>query len=599
MAGSKFRIGWVSSLYTEYKTPSSLYHPSFPFPPTHTPFFPLIEMDAYLRLNNVSLVLSNDSIKGRLIQSDTLFKKGSVIINSQPLGTATLPQHINENCNYCFRKQTSPPLQRCSQCKKSYFCDMACFQNAWLSYHQFVCGKHHLKTDTVANDDLDLEMLEKVALNVVRYRKRTSPEQLPKDKNDETVNVTMDTFFSLMGHHDAQPKHVQEKYKALAKEALNKPFLQQSGLTLDELVHYLNVFKSNNFTIDDKDMFPIGEGTYPIAALFNHSCRPNAVVMFDGAYASIRAIEDIQPGKEITIAYVDAAHSRSYRQKALYDKYFFHCQCDRCGGNQGDTSYLSLVDTLLGEEENDWDRAQDLLNKQDKSQRILDEVKAWDLLAMCKKYDRKSDAYPDPQQPLTIANYTHYFIQFFAPYLLTWDQEQLHQQYIGSTLKSSLNDFDDPLPALAKPAVQPTYDLIMKTAIDKMLSYPTDAKTLIPYRLTTLSTCTRLFYDEMAEGHWENAVKLGMYVLIQYCLIYPPYHPMLAQHFLMLAKACWNSIIQSELLNVGLEKVYERGVRRWIVSSKETIAVAFGKNSSLWRETLELEWIFLREQKLK
>ncbi|KAI7888209.1 uncharacterized protein EV154DRAFT_518295 [Mucor mucedo] len=556
-------------------------------------------MDAYLQLNNVSLVHSNDSTKGRLIQSDTLFKKGSVIITSQPLGTATLPQHINENCNYCFRKQTSPPLQRCSQCKKAYFCDMACFQNAWLSYHQFICGKHHAKKDTPANDDLDLEMLEKVALNVVRYRKRTTAEQPPKDKNDETVNVTMNTFFSLMGHDDAQPKHVKEKYKALAKEALNKPFLQQSGLTVDELVHYLNVFKSNNFAIDDKDMFPIGEGTYPIAALFNHSCRPNAVVMFDGAYASIRAIEDIQPGKEITISYVDAAHSRSYRQKVLYDKYFFHCQCDRCGGNSGDKQYLCLIDTLLGEEENDWDRAQELLNKQDKCQRILDEVKAWDLLAMCKQYDRKSDGYPDPKQPLTIANYTHYFIQFFAPYLLTWDQDQLHQQHVGSTLKSSLNDFDDPLPALAKPAVQATYDLIMKTAIDKILSYPTDSKTIIPYRLTTLSTCTRLFYDEMAEGHWENAVKLGMYVLIQYCLIYPPYHPMLAQHFLMLAKACWNSIIQSELLNVGLEKVYERGVRRWIVSSKETIAVAFGKNSSLWRETLELEWIFLREQKLK
>lgn len=555
-------------------------------------------MDAYLQLNNISLVYSNDSIKGRLIQSNNLLKKGTVIITSQSLGTATLPQTINEYCNYCFRKQASPPLQRCSQCKKAYFCDMACFQNAWLSYHQFICGKPTSNKD--AADDLDLEMLEKVALNVARYKKRTTIEQSPKDKNDETVNVTMDTFFSLMGHDDAQPTYIKKKFKALASEALKKPFIQQTGLAVDDLIHYLNVFKSNNFAIDDKDMFPIGEGTYPVAALFNHSCRPNAVVMFEGAYASIRAIEDIEPGSEITISYVDTAHSRTYRQKVLYDKYFFHCQCERCGGNDGEKKYLCLVDTLLGEEENDWDRAQQLLQKQDKSQLILKEIEEWDLLAMCKQYDRKSGGYPDPEKPLTIANYTHYFIQFFAPFLLTWNQPELHQQHIGSTLKTSLNDFDDPLPALAKPAVQETYDLIMKTAIDKMLSYPTDSpKTIIPYRLTTLSTCTRLFYDEMADGHWMNAVKLGMYVLIQYCLIYPPYHPMLAQHFLMLAKACWNSIIQSELLNVGLEKVYERGVRRWIMSSKETVAVAFGKNSSLWRETLELEWIFLREQKLK
>ncbi|GAA5815222.1 hypothetical protein MFLAVUS_008728 [Mucor flavus] len=556
-------------------------------------------MDSYLKLNNICLQDSNDIIKGRSIKAINLLKKGTVVITSQPLGTVALPQTINEYCNYCFRKQTSPSLQRCSQCKKAYFCDMSCFQNAWLSYHQFICTKPAKNRE--AADELDLEMLEKVALNVSRYRKRSNKEQpQPKDKNDETVNVTMEAFFTLMGHDDSQPKHVKEKFKQLAAEALTKSFIQQTGLTSEELIHYLNVFKSNNFAIDDKDMFAIGEGTYPIAALFNHSCRPNAVVMFEGAYASIHAIEDIEPGREVTISYVDSAHSRTYRQKALLDKYFFDCQCVRCNDTSDGKNYFSLIDKLLGQEENDWDRAQELLQNQGKSERILQEVEEWDLLEMCKQYDRKSDGCPDPTKPLNIANYTHYFIQFFAPYLLTWNRPELHRnQTMTST--STLNDFDDPLPSLAKPAVQSTYDAIMRTAIDKMLSYPTDPSNIIPYRLTTLSTCTRLFYDEMANGNWMNSVKLGMYVLIQYCLIYPPYHPMLAQHFLMLAKACWNSIIQSELLQNErqLEKVYQRGVRRWIMSSKETIIVAFGTSSSLWRETLELEWIFLREQKLK
>lgn len=559
-------------------------------------------MESYLELNNISLENSNDIIKGRFVKANTPLKKGSIVITSQPLGTVALPQTINEYCNYCFRKQTSPSLQRCSQCKKAYFCDMACFQNAWLSYHQFICGKKLTTTTAAASDAMDLEMLEKVALNVSRFKKRTSPEQPPKDKQDETVHVTMQAFFSLMGHDDLQPKHVKENFSQLATEAHKKPFIQQTGLTHSDLIHYLNVFKSNNFAIDDKDMFAIGEGTYPIAALFNHSCRPNAVVMFEGAYASIHAIEDIQAGEEISIAYVDAAHSRSYRQKALRDKYFFQCQCDRCHENSPDKKYLSLIDTLLGEEENDWDRAQELLESEAKDERILREVKAWDLLQMCKQYDRKSDGFPDPEKPLSISNYTHYFIQFFAPYLLTWNQPELHQHHNHHTIPTSLNDFDDPLPSMAKPAVQTTYDSIMQTAIDKMLSYPTNSpNTIIPYRLTTLSTCTRLFYDEMAKGNWENSVKLGMYVMIQYCLIYPPYHPMLAQHFLILAKACWNSIIQSELIQDDrqLEKVYQRGVRRWIMSSKETIPVSFGKSSSLWRETLELEWIFLREQKLK
>ncbi|CEI91935.1 hypothetical protein RMCBS344292_06211 [Rhizopus microsporus] len=558
-------------------------------------------MNAFLEHHNLLLVDSKDPIRGRYVKSTTRITKGTVIITSQPLGTVVLPQTANEYCNYCFRKQTQPPLQRCSRCKATYFCDMGCFRNAWLSYHQFVCTPVDRQEKTItAENDLDLEMLEKVALNVSRYRKRESKDETGGD--EETVDVTMEAFFSLMGHDKLQRPAVQRAYRQIVQTALKKEYIRDTGLTEDELVHYLNVFKSNNFAIDDKDMFAIGEGTYPIASLFNHSCRPNAVIMYDGALAEIHAIEDIEPETEITVSYLDAAHSRTYRKRVLNDKYFFDCRCLRCEQHE-EKPYVALIDELLGEEESEWDRADEILNggKNETRSHVMKQIDEWDLLEMCKIYDRKSSGCPDPSEPISIAHFTHYFIQFFAPYLLTWNQPHLHQQYVGTTRKTQLTDFDDPLPALAKPPVQATYDDILSTAIETMKQYPTSSSTLIPYRLTTLSVCSRLMYDQMTEGHWEAAVKLGMYVLIQYCLIYPPYHPMLARHFLTLAKACWNSIIQQELLNNGrqLAKVFERGVRRWIMSSKETVAVAFGKHSSLWRETLELEWIFLREQNLK
>lgn len=557
-------------------------------------------MERYLEHHNLTLVDSGDAIKGRGVHASTKIDRGTIIVTSQPLGTVVLPSSTPECCNYCFRKQ--PNLQRCSRCKKSYFCDMGCFQNAWLSYHQYVCTAATPHSPNGINDTadaMDLEMLERVTLNVGRHNKRMEKQQQQQQQqegNEETVLVTMDAFFSLTGH--TQPPRVQEKFESIAAKALKKEYIQQTGLTSKELVQYLEVFKSNNFSIDDKEMFAIGEGTYPIASLFNHSCRPNAVVMFDGALAEIHAIEHIDADTEITISYVDAAHALRERQSTLKEKYFFKCACKRCVG-----SYLTMIDTLLGDEEEfSWtDRAQQLLveKKDDTRTRLLKEVEEWDLLEMCRLYDRNNDSCPDKSKPLTIANYTHYFIQLFAPYLVTCENHVLHTP---SSQVNALTSFDDPLPSLARPAVQPTYDLILETAMSEMLEYPTDPEhVIIPYRLSTLSTCTRLFYDEMADGHWRNAVKLGMYVLIQYCLIYPPYHPMLAQHFLILAKACWNSIIQSELLNDGqrLEKVYERGVRRWIMLSKETIAVSFGKHSSLWRETLELEWLFIREQKLK
>ncbi|KAG0743008.1 hypothetical protein G6F57_009704 [Rhizopus arrhizus] len=554
-------------------------------------------METYLHQHNLTLVDSKDPIRGRYIKSTATIPKGTVIITSQPLGTVALPQTINEYCNYCFRKQTRPPLQRCSRCKSVYFCDMGCFSNAWLSYHQFVCDPSRVSRHQDAENELDLEMLEKVALNVARYRKRVKTE---KEAEGETVEVTMEAFFSLMGHDASQAGRVLSSHQRLAREALKKAHVQQTSIDEKELVHYLNVFKSNNFTLDDQEMFAIGEGTYPVASLFNHTCRPNAVILFDGALAEIRAIETIAPDTEITISYIDPAHSRTHRKRVLREKYFFDCQCVRCTRQEGPKAYLSLVDAMLGEEEDDWDRAQQLLGNDDSVRsRLLKDIEAWDLLALCKIYDRKSDGCLDPSRPLDISHYTHYLIQFFAPYLLTSNQPELHQQQVGQARKTSLTDFDDPLPSHARPAVQSSYDDILRTALTDIMTYP--VSDIVPYRLSTLSIATRLFYDEMAEGHWQNAVRLGMYILIQYCFIYPPYHPMLAQHFLNLAKASWNAIIQLELISNErqLEKVYERGVRRWIMSSKETVAISFGKNSPLWRETLELEWIFLREQNLK
>ncbi|KAI8344139.1 hypothetical protein BC941DRAFT_407870 [Chlamydoabsidia padenii] len=606
------------------------------------------ELQDYLSVYGLELQTTTDTTKGRTVVSTDYHKRGTILVTSQPLGAVALPSTRPEICNYCFRKPSTPEtLQRCSQCKSAYFCDVACFKNAWLTYHQYVCRpastNHQFLGDDNDQDALDLEMLERVALNCWRYNKRksdhdknqdgTNSKQQQYNVDEEGVEVTMEAFDSLMGHFQQQPKHTLQRYRRLATQALSRPHLVDSGLTNDELVQYLCRFQCNNFGIHDDRLFTIGEGTYPVASLFNHSCRPNAVVMFEGALLSIVATEPITPNQEVTIAYVDAAHDRSHRQTSLSTKYFFKCDCVRCGDND---DVYGQIDTLLGEEASDWDRAQALLqetrlddqNTTTTSLRdmILQQVNDWDLLEMSRLYDRRHDGTPDPSKSLNLAHYTHYAIQFFTPYLwsscnlgLSFGNAQSTSSVLSSTTHTNppsrpgsppplpstpsrgLSYFDDPLPQAARPKVPTTYKGIFTYLLPIIQAYPLDKDSVVPYRLTTLAASTQLLYDEMDVGHWRNAVKLGMYVLIQYCWIYPPYHPMVAQHLLLLAKCCWNSIVKSELLGDGkaLEGAYERGVRRWIMLAKETMATVMGKQGEQWREVIELEWIFLREQKLK
>ncbi|KAF7724420.1 hypothetical protein EC973_001084 [Apophysomyces ossiformis] len=571
----------------------------------------------YLKKCHLLLEPCQDATKGRAVIALEEHKRGSILTTSQPLGTVPLQSSQSDYCNYCFRRprQTQlevSTLQRCSRCKSAYFCDMACFKNAWLSYHQFVCKPRSHRGEGEEGEEeeteSDQEMLERVALNVSRYNKRKSAQSDPSVRPaeaqenvaaEETVEVTMEAFFSLMDHYDDHSKALLQKYRSIADRVMDKAYIADTGLQQKELIQMLCRFRCNNFAIHDDQLFAIGEGTYPIASLFNHSCRPNAIIMFDGALLILKAIENIEPGEEVTIAYVDTVHSRTYRQQFLCDKYFFQCRCVRCSD---ENPVFGGIDALLGEEESDWDRAENLLHPNEGiSATLLKEIEAWDLLALSRQYDRKHNNVP--KAPLNLSTYTHGLLQRFTPYLWSVSNPELvHSSPAPSPgrIPPQFPHFDDPLPLSARPPVPENYaDIIAEGVSFIRAMLPKSNDSLVASRLTTLSASTRLFYDEIAANRWLNATKLGMYILTQYCLVYPPYHPMLGQHTLLLAKAGWNYFVQADISGVQLEKVYERGVRRWIALAKENIECSFGKNSVQWRDVVELEWIFMREQKLK
>ncbi|KAG6000096.1 hypothetical protein E4U21_005820 [Claviceps maximensis] len=70
----------------------------------------------------------------------------------------------------------------------------------------------------------------------------------------------------------------------------------------------------------------------PVLAMANHSCIPNATVLFVGRTAVLRAERPIREGEEITICYTDYNNPISERKKALQE-YYFTCQCPRCADN--------------------------------------------------------------------------------------------------------------------------------------------------------------------------------------------------------------------------------------------------------------------------
>ena len=66
-----------------------------------------------------------------------------------------------------------------------------------------------------------------------------------------------------------------------------------------------------------------GVGLFPIGALINHSCSPDAMQSFQGQQVTFTALQDIAPGAEITISYIELAATRAERRQQLLEQYYF------------------------------------------------------------------------------------------------------------------------------------------------------------------------------------------------------------------------------------------------------------------------------------
>ena len=57
----------------------------------------------------------------------------------------------------------------------------------------------------------------------------------------------------------------------------------------DDLRTELVAFHRSDFSVFDAQLIAWGHGTYPVGALFNHSCAPNCIAMFEGREQVVRA----------------------------------------------------------------------------------------------------------------------------------------------------------------------------------------------------------------------------------------------------------------------------------------------------------------------
>jgi hypothetical protein len=523
-------------------------------------------MDIYLSQQQSQLKIENN-----LFVTSKYAAAGTNLLTQAPLASVPLPSERLHRCNFCLRKGI---LQCCSKCHSAYVCSNDCFLKSWIHFHRGLCQSSDYDKDQTL--DVNQWLLDRTALTIYSHKSLTK-----KDGVTTVPTVIMDAFNALEVHHE--------------DSLVDQPLIQTTADRIHHMADYTTCELAKlwqrvqiaSFVITDTSLHlePIGVGIYPITSQYvRHSCRPNAGLIYDQGNQIIVALEDIQPNTPVTISYVDLIATKEQRHKALTERFGFdfECDCARCQGKYQALDYLFARGESLPTEQLE--------------HRLLEQLKSWSVLEMIKEYAAKgfdvSRASPS-ESALDAPHLAHVICKMIAPDLYMF---ALTNKTLKKSKAAMYYNRLSPLPQLNYgPAEDDTRILPVLEAL--VLREPQSSFLTIE----GIKTAERVFIKLVTEGRWVEASRCSIYLFMVYRLIYPALYPKLVCHVLLLSRANWNSLVQLELAGIGkkLERIYEKGLQLWIKVAKTSISKVFGRESTLWREILEIQWLFDRDQKLK
>ncbi|GAA5900303.1 hypothetical protein JCM8208_005320 [Rhodotorula glutinis] len=290
-----------------------------------------------------SLDVRNLPGRGRGIIAKTAFRPGQTLLATAPLVSALDNLHYSTRCTSCYRAADDldsalPPAKRkllqCSLCHVVQYCSSQCQKRDW-PVHKHECAA--LRNAAKASNG-----------------KKTVPDTPVRAlgrllwTNEVKGSDLWTQVEALESHRAHLSPEEQERFFHLSialAQYVGQETLKRACPDAGAVIDLCSRFAANSFALTaPTDLSNLGVSISPLTALFNHSCAPNAVVVFPSFPSSpstarhmhVVALRSIQPGDEVVTSYVDLALPRDVRQKELRERYKFECACEACEGGEGD-----------------------------------------------------------------------------------------------------------------------------------------------------------------------------------------------------------------------------------------------------------------------
>lgn len=286
--------------------------------------------------------------RGRCIIATHDLEPGSVAFACAPAAVAPLggPVWIGR-CQRCMNASSN--LLRCSRCHMATYCSKECQARDWSHGHKRECEHLPWLTKEVHGSD---------AVSLLLLRRLLSHESLRDASTPAEPGVYVHTWEDVALMQSDTRGRLDSRFRSLLALGVDRGLLPATTDTEQAL---LNAFDCNNFSVVDELMMQRAAGVYPLGALLNHSCCPNAVMQYlsaadaatqlaqeglpvqalktidpDTPIQVVRILSHVRAGTELCHSYVDIALPTAARQDHLQDAYSFTCTCALCTAGPDD-----------------------------------------------------------------------------------------------------------------------------------------------------------------------------------------------------------------------------------------------------------------------
>ncbi|KAI3364308.1 hypothetical protein L3Q82_011106 [Scortum barcoo] len=251
--------------------------------------------------------------KGRGLRVTRAFKVGELLFSSPAYSYVLSVKERGCYCEGCFTRKED--LARCGKCKKAFYCNVKCQKADW-AMHKLECSA----MTAFGENWCPSEMSRLVAR--ILAKKKTQKGRCPSERI-----LLIGDMQSHVEDMDNEKREMNEADVAALHRFYSK------HLELPDHKDLLTLFSQvacNGFTIEDDELSHMGTAVYPDVALINHSCVPSVIVTYKGTSAEVRAVQDMKPGDEVLISYIDLLYPTDDRNNRLRESYYFTCECQEC-----------------------------------------------------------------------------------------------------------------------------------------------------------------------------------------------------------------------------------------------------------------------------